>query len=194
MGHFDGRGVQLHPAGVRQLHETAGRRLQPLQIRRSQFHSFLFPFGRDGKPVDPAPGNDQFRPQPALGKKEALEGRVAEAFRLRGKVRPGERERIEKTLVCVANPEPRFGSEPVQPPKPLGRSFEPRIVEDFRLLGRALGRARGLPFVTAPLPGALVALAFRQYAEANHFVRQLENKLRHRRMRDAELVPVGLLA
>ena len=46
------------------------------------------------------------------------------------------------------------------------------------------------PFVAVPKPDALVAQAFREQPQADRFVEQFKNKLRRRRMRDAQAFPV----
>ncbi len=54
-------GVQLHPAGVRQLDEAAGGGLQPLQVGRGELEPFLLPLGGDGQPINAAALDDQPR-------------------------------------------------------------------------------------------------------------------------------------
>ena len=184
-------GVQLHPAAVRKLDEPSGRGLQAAQVRRRQLHSFLLPFGRDGKPVDTAPANNQFRTKPALRQEQSLESRVAKVLGGSGAIRPGDREGVQEALVCVTDPKPRLRCEPVEPAKPTRRGLEPRVVEDFWLVGRALRRTGDLPLVTVPLPDTLVPLAPGQQTKSNDFVAQFEDELRNRGVRDAKLIPIS---
>src|SRR4029453_5082911 len=81
--------------------------------------------------------------------------------------------------------------KPIQASEPVNGRFEPGIIQYFRLLWLTprADRSRTLPFVSAPLPDALVELAAGQQPKPNGIVAQFKNELRQGRMRPAELFP-----
>ena len=185
-----GGGVEFHPAGIRQLDETARGGGEPFQVRLAEFEPFRLPFGGDGQPVNAAALDDEPRLELARLQEQAVKRRVAEKFRLRRAFRPRARQRAEKIFVRVADPQAGFGREPIQLAQPLRRRFQARVVENFRFVARALLRLVRDPFVAVPEPDALVALAFGQQPQPHRVVEQLEDELRRGRVRDAKLLPV----
>ena len=137
--------IEFHPAGIRQLDETAGGGGEPFQVRLAEFETFGLPFGGNGQPVNAAALDDEPRLELARLQEQAVKRRVAEKFRFAGTFRPRGRERAEKIFVRVANPQTGFGREPIQLAQPLHRGFEARVVEDFRFVARTLLRVRSRP-------------------------------------------------
>src|SRR5262245_4163471 len=99
-----------------------------------------------------------------------MKGRIAQKLDIGGTLLPGTGEGAEKIFVGVADPQTRLGREPVELAQPLRRRFEPRIVEDLRLVGGAPAWFVRLPVVSVPEPDAVVAFAPGEQAKANRFI------------------------
>ena len=119
-----------------------------------------------------------------------MKRRVAQAFHFRRAIRPRVREQAEKIFIRIADPQTRLRREPIQLAQPLRGRFQARVIEDFRLVVRALARLVREPIVAIPKPHALIALAFCEQPQPHGFVEQFENQLRLRRMRHAQFLPI----
>src|SRR5207247_9824702 len=106
--------------------------------------------------VNAADVNNKVRTELAWRKEQPLKRGVAQILRVQWPVGPGDREGVQKILVGVTNPKSRLRGEPVQPAQPARRGFQPRVVEDFRLVGRHFGLASTLLCVALPLSSAMV--------------------------------------
>src|SRR5206468_11995458 len=139
----------------------------------------LLPFSRHGQPINAASLNRQTGTQLPRGNKQTMESRMAEILRIRWPSFPGLGQRTEERFVSVADPQARFGGEPIQAPQPGGGGFQARVVEDLRLFAWLRFRVLRLPLMAVPKPDALVALTLGGQAQPHSFLQQFKNELRH---------------
>ena len=132
----------------------------------------------------------------ARRQEEPGEAGIAEIISLLRTVGPRPRELAQAAFVCIKDPQPRLGREPIKLPQPQRRGFQARIIQNLGLVpGRPrLLRLVQLPLVATPEPQALVALTPGQQPQPHRLVEQLEDELRFRRVRNAKLLPVHPMA
>src|ERR1051326_4661403 len=106
-----------------------------------------------------------------------MERWVTEVLCARGAIRPGQSEGLEKVFVSVSDPYARFWCKPIQALKPKDGMIQTRVIENLRLGVCRTRMSRALPFVSVPLPEALVQLASREQAQTHGVFGELEGEL-----------------
>src|SRR5438477_315656 len=124
-----------------------------------------------------------------------MERRIAKILRMRGPIRPGSGESIEKIFIGITHPDPGLGREPVKAAQPVHRRLQPSIIENLRLIGLAWRARRdgALPFMAAPLPQGLIDFTSSNQPQADSLFTQLKHELRDRSVSDTELLPDRVL-
>src|SRR5581483_1647779 len=175
---------------VGKFDKPAGGRLQSLQVGWRELQSFLLPFSRNREPVNAAPLHQYARTQLPRREEQAMKRRIAKIIGRFRPVRLCAGQCAQETLVGVAHPQARLGREPVQLPQPEGGGLEAWIVEDFRLLRLRLAGLVRLPFVSVPYPDPVIPITAGEQPKPDSLIEQFEDKLRLRRMSDAQLFPI----
>lgn len=119
-----------------------------------------------------------------------MEGRVPEVFSLFGAIGPGGCEGAEEMFIGITDPEAGFRGEPVQATEPADGWIQAGVIEHFGFVAGPMVFAGGLPFVSVPLPEALIQLAAGEQAQADGVVVEFEDELGSSGVSDAELFPL----
>jgi len=118
----------LDPTGVPQFDESAGGCSEPVQIRRGEFETFLFPFRRDAKPIDPAAFDHEHGFELPRGQEQPMKGRVAQIIGFRRLFGPSAPEGNKKAFVGIADPNTGFRREPIEASQPSDGQIQARIL------------------------------------------------------------------
>ena len=99
-----GLNIQLHPATIGQLVESAGGSGQRLQVGSRQLHAFLLPFRADREPVDAATLDKNLGLEPLGLQEKPLKILIAKKFCLLWAIVPNAGEHVEEILIRIADP------------------------------------------------------------------------------------------